>query len=50
MRKEKQKCEKCDRPANKSGLCGYHEVEKQWGPKWASLCHPQHPEAIKVNI
>ena len=46
-KREKKLCKECRRPAKTGGLCGYHEVKAQWGPKWAALCHPQHPDACK---
>lgn len=44
-----RKCshEGCTSTRRQGGLCNYHAVEKQWGPKWAALCHPNSPAAKK---
>lgn len=36
---------KC-RSTRKGGeLCGYHETLEQFGPRWAVIAYPNHPEA-----
>ena len=46
-----RKCshEGCTSTRRTGGLCNYHAVEKQWGPKWAALCHPNSPAAKKEH-
>lgn len=49
-KKPDRRCKNCRQPATGAhGLCRYHEVKAEWGPKWAALCRPSHPEARQQN-